>query len=76
MHASRWFIRNLDGVFQDPLRDDVAVAGGGRLSAHKHSEVLVASLGILLQKFLQRAQPASNQMDVLTEEKTSKEMEK
>lgn len=52
VHASRRFIGDLDGVLEDALRDDVALGGGGGLSADKHPEVLVASLCVLLQKFL------------------------
>lgn len=52
MHASGRFIGDLDGVLQDSLRDDVALRGGGGLGADKHPEVLVASLCMLLQKFL------------------------
>lgn len=65
MHASRRFIGDLDGVLQDALWDDVALGGGGRLSADKHPKVFMASLCLLLQKFLQRTQPASHQVDVL-----------
>lgn len=52
MHASRWFIGDLDGVLQDALWDDVALRRGGRLSTDKHPEVFVASFCVLLQKFL------------------------
>lgn len=51
-HAGRRFVGDLDGVLQDALRDDVSLGGGGGLSADKHPEVLVASLCMLLQKFL------------------------
>lgn len=54
MHPSRRFIGDLDGVLQDSLRDDVAFAGGGRFGANEHPEVLVTSLCVLLQLFLQR----------------------
>lgn len=52
MHASRWFIGDFDGVFQDALWDDVALRGGRGLSTDKHPEVFVAPLCVLLQKFL------------------------
>jgi len=67
VHASRWFIGDLDGVLQDALRDDVALGGGGGLCTYKHPEVFVASLCVLFQKLLQRTQPASHQVDVLQE---------
>lgn len=51
VHASRRFVGDLDGVFEDALRDDVALRGGGGLGTDKHPEVLVASLCMLLQKF-------------------------
>lgn len=52
VHASWGFIGDLDGVLEDALWDDVALGGGGGLSAHEHPEVLVASLRVLLQEFL------------------------
>lgn len=52
MHASRRFVGDLDRVLQDALRDDMALWGGGGLSTDKHPEVIVASLCMLLQKFL------------------------
>lgn len=52
VHASRWFIGDLDGVLQDALWDDVALRGGGGLCTDKHPKVLMASLCVLLQKFL------------------------
>lgn len=52
VHASWGFIGDLDGVLQDALWDDVALGGGGGLSADEHPEVLVASLRVLLQEFL------------------------
>lgn len=55
VHASGWFVCDLDGVLQDALWDDVALTGGGGLGTDKQPEVLVASLRMLLQKFLQIA---------------------
>jgi len=52
LHATRGFIGDLDGVLQDALWDDVALRAGGGLSTDKHPEVLMASLCMLLQKFL------------------------
>lgn len=52
VHASRRLIGDLDGVLQDALRDDVALRGGRGLSTDKHPEVAMASLCVLLQKFL------------------------
>lgn len=54
MHPSRRLIGDLDGVLQDSLRDKMAFGGGGGFSADKHPEVLVSSLCVLLQPFLQR----------------------
>lgn len=48
MHPSRRLTGDLDGVFQDSLRDKVAFAGGGGLGADKHPKVLVTSLCMLL----------------------------
>ena len=70
VHASRRFVGDLDGVLQYALWDDVAFGGGGRLGADEHPEVLVTSLCMLLQKFLQSAQPASHQVDILQEQET------
>lgn len=48
VHASRRFIGNLDGVLEDALWYDVALGSGGGLSTHKHPEVRMASLCVLL----------------------------
>lgn len=69
VHASRRFIGDFDGVFQNSLWDDVAFWGRGGFCADEHPEVLVAALGVLLQKFLQRAQPAGHQVNVLQDDK-------
>lgn len=69
VHASGRFIGDFDGVFQDALWDDVALWGRGGFGTNKHPEILVAPLGVLLQEFLQRAQPASHQVDVLQDHK-------
>lgn len=73
VHASRRFIGDLDGVLQDALWDDVPLGGGRGLSTNEHPEVLMAPLCMLLQKFLQSAQPASHQVDVLQGEARDKE---
>lgn len=65
VHACRRLVGDLDGVLQDALRDDVSLGRGRGLSTDKHPEVLVASLCLLLQTFLQGAEPASHQVDVL-----------
>lgn len=52
VHASRRLIGDLDGVLQYTLWNNVALRCGGGLSTDKHPEVLVASLCMLLQKFL------------------------
>lgn len=65
VHPCGWLIGDLDGVLQDPLWNGVSFRGGGGLSAHKHSEVLVAAVRVLLQTFLQSAKPARHQVDVL-----------
>lgn len=69
VHACGWLVGDFDGVLQDALRDDVALGGGGGFGADEHPEVLVASVAVLLQKFLQSSQPASHQVDVLRGER-------
>lgn len=54
MHPSRRLIGDLDGVLQDSLRDEVAFGGGGGFGTDKHPKVLMTSLCVLLQPFLQR----------------------
>lgn len=65
VHASGRLIGDLDGVFQNSLWDDVIFWCGGGFGTDKHPEVFLATLGVLLQKFLQRAEPASHQVNVL-----------
>lgn len=65
VHASRWFIGDLYGGLQDTLGDDVALAGWWGLRTNKHSEIFIASISVLLQKFLKGAQPTSHEVDVL-----------
>lgn len=69
VHAGGRLIGDLDGVFQNSLRDDVAFWSGGGFGADKHPEVFLATLGVLLQKFLQRAEPASHQVNVLQDDR-------
>lgn len=68
VHAGGRLIGDLDGVLQNPLRDDVTFWGGGWFSTDKHPEVLLATFSVLLQKFLQRAEPASHQVNVLQDD--------
>ena len=65
VHAGRRFVGNLDRIFQNALRYDVAVDSCRRLSAHEDTEVLVASNTVLFKFVLQRHQPSSHQVDVL-----------
>lgn len=65
MHASGRLVGDLNGIFQQPLWDDVCLGAGGRLGAHEHAVVGVAVCAVPLHALLQRAQPAGHQVDVL-----------
>lgn len=65
MHAQRWLVGDFDGVLQNALWDNVTLGRRRRLGADKDSEILVASVTVLLQLLLQSAQPLGHQVDVL-----------
>ena len=65
VHASRWFVGDLDRRLEYSLWNDVRLGRGRRFRANKHTEVFVALDGRLLQFLLQRVQPARHQMYVL-----------
>jgi len=65
MHASRWFVGDLDRRLEYSLRNDVRLRCGCRFRAYKHTEIFVAFGCRLLQLLLQRVQPACHQMYVL-----------
>lgn len=75
VHAGGRLIGDLDGVFQNSLRDDVTFWGGGGFSTDKHPEVFLAPLSVLLQKFLQRAEPASHQVNVLQDDQAQRDFQ-
>lgn len=64
-HPRGGLVGDLDGVLQQPLRDDVLIWGECRLGAQENPVISVASLAQPFEKLLQGAQPACDQMDVL-----------
>lgn len=65
MHASRRLVGDFDRRFQYSLRYDVRLSCRRRFRTDKHSEILVAFDGCLLQFLLQRVQPTCHQMYIL-----------
>ena len=49
MHASRWFVGDLDRVFENSLRNNVAVCRCCWLSADEDPEIAMASHTVLFQ---------------------------
>ena len=66
MHSRRRFIRNLDRQLQYALGYDVHVGGGRRLCADEDAVLRMRIVCRLLKLLLKRAQPLSNQVDVLS----------
>lgn len=65
VHAGGRLVGDLNGIFQQPLWDDVCLGAGCWLCAHEHTVVGVAARAVPLHALLQRAQPAGHQVDVL-----------
>ena len=65
MHSSGRFVRDLDGILEDSLWDDVIGRNGGGLGAHVYAEVDVAAGAVFLDLVLQRHQPLGHQVDIL-----------
>ena len=64
-HAGGRLVGDLDGIFQNALRDVVLLRGGCWLCAHEHPVVMVTALTVAFQKLLQSTQPFSHQVDIL-----------
>jgi len=64
-HPCGGLISDLDGILQEPLRDDMLAGCRCRLSTHENPVILMASLAESFKQFLQGSQPLGYQMDIL-----------
>jgi len=64
-HASRRFVGDLDGHFEDALWDRVRLARRRRLSAHVDAVARMALHAVLFNLLLKSRQPPRHQMNVL-----------